>query len=559
MDLADNAEMEDYSLRYAPAAFRRWSPWMVFLSCMVGLSAMAGYALDATFVDAYGFGNTLLGFVVAGLVTLPLMLVIAFAIARKHVDIDLLTRGSGFGYLGSTLTSLVYATYTLIFLAYEGAIMAQAVTALTHLDIHVSYVLVAVVMVPLTLYGMTFSAKFQAWTWPLWLVLIGIAVVAAATAPGAGHHMVAPVTVGPASATQLSVLAVFTIAAAELSLAAQVGEQGDYLRLMPDPADSARGRRRWRLAVIFGGPGLMLFAVIIFFASTLLVGYASTKLGPAQVTMPVDLFTAVYQRVTGSHTAALILSGLLVILAQIKINIMNTYSGSLSWSNFFSRLLHRHPGRAAWVFLQVGLALVLMEVNVFTHIVTVLAWYANIGIAWIAAMGSDLVVNRRWLKLGPPQLVFHRGHLYNVNPVGFGSMIAASAVSMIAYYGVFGRTAVTFSPFFSLVIAFVLPPAIALATRGRWYVARTSELPADAAELPCTVCAGSYDITDMATCPHHGGTICSLCCSTDGACHDMCKPSAWRPTPLPAPRLRPSAAPAPVSAPATSTTSTEVA
>jgi hypothetical protein len=30
---------------------------------------------------------------------------------------------------------------TLIFLGYEGAIMAQAVTALTHLDIHVSYVL----------------------------------------------------------------------------------------------------------------------------------------------------------------------------------------------------------------------------------------------------------------------------------------------------------------------------------------------------------------------------------------------------------------------------------
>src|ERR1700733_3876681 len=243
MDLAENAQMEDYSLRYAPAAFRRWSPWMVFLSCMVGLSAMAGYALDATFVDAFGFGNTLLGFVVAGLVTLPLMLVIAFAIARKHVDIDLLTRGSGFGYLGSTLTSLVYATYTLIFLGYEGAIMAQAVTALTHLDIHVSYVLVAVVMIPLTLYGMTFSAKFQAWTWPLWLVLLAVSFVSAATAPGAGHHMVAPVTEGPAGMTGLSVIAVFTIAAAELSLAAQVGEQGDYLRLMPDPADGKRGRR----------------------------------------------------------------------------------------------------------------------------------------------------------------------------------------------------------------------------------------------------------------------------------------------------------------------------
>ena len=543
MDLAENAQMEDYSLRYAPAAFRRWSPWMVFLSCMVGLSAMAGYALDATFVDAFGFGNTLLGFVVAGLVTLPLMLVIAFAIARKHVDIDLLTRGSGFGYLGSTLTSLVYATYTLIFLGYEGAIMAQAVTALTHLDIHVSYVLVALVMIPLTLYGMTFSAKFQAWTWPLWLVLIGVAFVSAATAPGAGHHMVAPVTEGPAGMTGLSVIAVFTIAAAELSLAAQVGEQGDYLRLMPDPADGKRARRRWRLAVILGGPGLMLFAVIIFFASTLLVGYASTKLSATQVTMPVDLFTAVYQRVTGNHTAALILSALLVILAQIKINIMNTYSGSLSWSNFFSRLLHRHPGRAVWVFLQVGLALVLMELNVFTHIVTVLAWYADIGIAWIAAMGSDLVINKRWLKLSPPELVFHRAHLFNVNPVGFGSMVVAGAVSMVAYYGVFGATAAALSPFFALGIAVVLPPVIALATRGGWYVARTSDLPADATELPCTVCGGSYDTVDMATCPHHGGTICSLCCSTEGTCHDMCKPSAWRPVMLPAPALRPELSP----------------
>jgi purine-cytosine permease-like protein len=513
---------------------------MVFLSCMVGLSAMAGYALDATFVDEFGFGNTLLGFLVAAVATLPLMFVIVFAIAiaRKHVDIDLLTRGSGFGYLGSTLTSLVYATYTLIFLAYEGAIMAQAVTALTHLDIHISYVLVAVVMIPLTLYGMSFSAKFQAWTWPLWVALIVLAIVSAATAPGAGHHMVAPSTLPPGLAG-VTAIAVFTVAAAELSLAAQVGEQGDYLRLMPDPGDSKRSRNRWRLAVIFGGPGLMLFAVVIFFASTLLVGYASTKLAPGQVTMPVDLFTAVYQRVTGNHTAALVLAGVLVILAQLKINIMNTYSGSLSWSNFFSRLLHRHPGRAAWVFLQVGLALVLMEVNVFTHIVTALAWYANIGIAWIAAMGSDLVINKRWLKLSPPDLVFHRAHLFNVNPVGFGSMIVAGAVSMAAYYQAFGPTAAAMSPFFALGIALALPPVLAAATKGRWYVARTSELPADVGELPCTVCAGSYDVVDMATCPHHRGTICSLCCSIEGGCHDACKPNAWRPVALPEPRLRP--------------------
>jgi purine-cytosine permease-like protein len=527
MGLADNPHMEDYSLRYTPASFRKWSPWMVFLSCLVGISAMAGYALDAAFVNAFGFANALIGFLVAAAVTLPLTLVIAFAITRRHVDIDLLTRGSGFGYLGSTLTSLVYATYTLIFLAYEGAIMAQAVTALTHLDLHLSYVVVSAVMIPLTLYGMTFSSKFQAWTWPLWIALIGLAIGTAATAPDAGHNMVHPATVSPAGLAGLTVLAVFTIAAAQLSLATQVGEQGDYLRLMPDPTPKNRGR--WRLAVIMGGPGFALFAVGIFFASTLLVGYAATKLGPSQVAVPVDLFTAVYERLTGNHTVALVLAGVLVLLSQIKINIMNTYSGSLSWSNFFSRLLHRHPGRAAWVFLQVGLALVLMELDIFSHIVEVLAWYSNVGIAWIAAMVSDLVINRRLLKLAPADLVFHRAHLYNVNPVGFGSMVVAGGVSMVAYYGAFGADLAALSPFLALVLAFVLPPLVALATRGRWYVARVSELPADATELPCTVCEGSYDVSDMATCPFHGGTICSLCCSTEGKCKDACKPSAWVP------------------------------
>ncbi|HWC81858.1 MAG TPA: histidine kinase [Pseudonocardiaceae bacterium] len=528
MGLSDNPQMEDYSLRYTPSAFRTWSPWMVFLSCLVGLSAMAGYALDAAFVNAFGFGNALLGFLVASVLTLPLMLVIAFAIARNHIDIDLLTRGSGFGYLGSTLTSLVYATYTLIFLAYEGAIMAQALTALSGLDIHLSYVIVAAVMIPLTLYGMTFSAKFQAWTWPLWVALIVLAVVSAATAPNAGQHMVHPPTAGGGGGlVGLSVLAVFTIAAAQLSLAAQIGEQGDYLRLMPDP--KAGKARRWRLAVLFGGPGMSLFAVLIFFASTLLVGYAGTKLGPAQVGVPVNLFTTVYERLTGNHTVALILSGVLVLLSQIKINIMNTYSGSLSWSNFFSRLLHRHPGRAVWVVLQVSLALVLMEVNIFAHIVTALAWYANIGIAWIAAMVSDIVLNGHVLKLRPAETEFRRAHLFNINPVGFGAMLLAGVVSMLAYYGVFGADAATFSPFFSFVVALALPPLIALATGGRWYLARVSELP-EGQELPCTVCGGSYDRSDMATCPHHGGTICSLCCSVEAACKDSCKPSAWRPT-----------------------------
>jgi purine-cytosine permease-like protein len=532
MKVAENPQMEDYSLRYTPSAFRTWSPWTVFLSCLVGLSAMAGYALDAAFVNEFGFANAVWGFVLAGVVTLPLTVVIAFAIARKHIDIDLLTRGAGFGYLGSTVTSLVYATYTLIFLAYEGAIMGQAVTALTGLDLHWSYVVVSVVMIPLTLYGMSFSSRFQAWTWPLWVVLIGVAVVTAATAPGAGAHMVHPVPLGSsgtATGLTLGFVAVMTIAAANLSLATQVGEQGDYLRLMPDP--TPRNARRWRLAVLFGGPGFALFAVLIFFASTLLVGYADTRADAATVAVPVDLFTIVYERLVGNHTAALALAGGLVLLSQIKINIMNTYSGSLSWSNFFSRVLHRHPGRAVWVVFQVALALVLMELDVFDHIVTVLAVYANIGIAWIGAMVADLVIVKRWLRIGPAYVEFRRAHLFHVNPVGFGSMVAAAGVSIAAYLGAFGPILAALAPFVSLAIALVLPPLLAVITRGAFSLARTSEFPPGTTEATCAVCDGTYDLVDMATCPFHAGAICSLCCSTEGSCHDACKPHAWLPRP----------------------------
>ncbi|RKN39037.1 hypothetical protein [Streptomyces hoynatensis] len=106
-------------------------------------------------------------------------------------------------------------------------------------------------------------------------------------------------------------------------------------------------------------------------------------------------------------------------------------------------------------------------------------------------------------------------------------------------------------PFFALVLALLLPPLTAAATRGRWYLARTSELPTDADELPCVVCGGRYHLADMATGPFHEGRICSLRCSAEGACRDACEPSPWRPPRGPVPLGMPGAAPpVPVPTPA---------
>jgi purine-cytosine permease-like protein len=518
MRLADDPVKEDYSLRYAPSAFRQWRPWQVWITAIGSLAAMAGYALAGSFALGFGFPNAIGGFALSGVIIFITALPIAYQIADKNIDIDLLTRGAGFGYLGSTVTSLVYATFTLIYLAFEGAIMAQAVTALTHIPIRISYVLVSVLIVPLVVYGMRFTAKFQAWSQPLWMALLFMGIIAVLVAPGSIHEVSRLHPAGNAGG--LTALGLFAVAAAQLSGAAQSGEQGDYLRFMPDR--TPENRRSWWAAVIFGGPGMIFIFIFAFLAGLLLTAYALPRVGMATAGEPVVMFDQAFGRIFGNNEIALILACALVILSQIKINIMNAYSGSLSWSNFFSRLLHRHPGRVVWLFLQVGLGLVIMESGIFAQIDKVLALYSNLAVAWIGCIVSDLVLNKKLLKLSPPLIEFKRAHLYNFNPVGFGSMLVSAAVSFAAYFGAFGPTLKATSSFLALGLSLVLPPVVAWATRGRYYIARSSELP-DGPELSCVGCGEAFDRIDMASCPHHGGLICSLCCSTDGGCHDRCK------------------------------------
>ncbi|HEY4389694.1 MAG TPA: hypothetical protein VGN34_35070, partial [Ktedonobacteraceae bacterium] len=212
-------------------------------------------------------------------------------------------------------------------------------------------------------------------------------------------------------------------------------------------------------------------------------------------------------------------------------NTTNAYSGSLSWSNFFSRILHRHPGRVVWLFLNVGIALLLMEMNMFAVLNTVLGFYSNVAIAWIGAVVADLVINKPILKLSPSYIEFKRAHLHTINPVGFGSMIIASIVSVIAFFGLFGPFAQAFSPFLAIIIALVLSPLLAIITKGKYYIARENTVSTEAGtgkELPvlnCMACSDDYETPDMTYCPYHKGTICSLCCTLEKNCHDMCKTS----------------------------------
>lgn len=517
-----NPVLEDYSLRYAPSSFRKWSPWAVYLSGIGGIAAMAGYAIGGSLAIQYGFQNASWAILAVSVIIFLTGWPIAYEIAKNNIDMDLLTRAAGFGYLGSTLTSLIYASFTFIYFSLEGAIMAQAITDYFHIPIFLSYLICGVVIIPLVLYGMTFLSKFQKWTQPVWLLMLIVALLGVAIHdPQSLSRWVT--FKGESSSAGFSLLMFGAAGSVLMSLVAQIGEQADYLRFMPNMTEN--NRRSWMWAVILGGPGWVLIGGAQDLMGTYLASYVAPQAGMQKANVPLTMFYYAFHAVFTQPAVALTVATILVLLSQLKINVTNAYSGSLSWSNFFSRTLHSHPGRVVWLVFQVVIGVLIMELGIFGAIDKILAFYSNVAVAWIGAVVADLVINKRLLKISPETIEFKRAHLHNFNPVGFGSMILSSAFSILAYFDVFGQLLQAYSPFLALVLSMILAPLIAVVTKAKYYIARENSFVLTEGEevAACSVCHHPFETHDLALCPFHDGPICSLCCSLEAHCHDACK------------------------------------
>jgi purine-cytosine permease-like protein len=520
-----NSEMlEDYSLRYAPRSYRKWSEFAVANTALGGIAYLADFAIGGSLAVTFGFTNAFWAILLAATVIFLTSFPIAYYSAKYSIDMDLITRGAGFGYFGGTVTSVVYASFTFIFFALEGSIMAQGLHLGLGIPLWLGYGFSALMIPPLVVFGMTLLSKMQLWTQPLWLVGMFLPfIVIAIQDPAAYSHWT---HYGGASGghAAFSFVALGAGAGIALSLIAQIGEQVDYLRFMP--ARTAESSRRWWAAVIAAGPGWVILGALKQLGGAFLAFYIVGKVGSAVATQPVEQFLAGFDQFL-PYGVALGIAVFFVVLSQVKINVTNAYSGSLRWTNFFSTALRWYPGRVYFVFFNVAIALVLMEANMFSFLNNLLGFYSNVAIAWIGAVVADLVINKPLLKTSPSFIEFKRAHLPMFNPIGFGAMTVASAASIAAYFGAFGPTLDAWSPFLALTIAMVLSPVLSILLRGRsCYVAREpSVAPAERStvHVQCSVCSEHYEMPDVALCPFHAGPICSLCCTLERSCKDVCK------------------------------------
>ena len=519
-----NETMEDYSLRYAARSFRRWSPFVIANTALGGISFLALEAIGGAITLNYGFSNAFPAILIVCLIVFITNLPIAYYSSRYNVDMDLLTRGAGFGYIGSTITSLIYAGFTFIFFALEAAIMAQALEIYFGLPIVIGYITSSIVIIPITFFGVTWISQLQLITQPVWVVML--------VAPFVFIFYKEPEVLSQwihfagarGDAFEFSYLQFGAATGVLFALVVQIGEQVDYLRFLPDKTD--KNRFSWWGTVICAGPGWIIIGGLKILAGSLLAVIAvGAGLAFSNAVEPIHMYIKAYEYVSDDPWIVLTAAALFVLISQVKINVTNAYAGSLAWSNFYSRVTHYHPGRVVWLIFNILISLLLMLMGVFETLETVLAIYSILAIAWIGAIFADLIVLKP-LGISPAFIEFKRAYLYNVNPVGCGAMAIASVIALAAFAGTLGAVAEAYSAPLSLGTSFFAAIVIGVATQGRYYIARNNPLADESASsetIQCVICSYSYETQDMAQCPFYEGPICSLCCSLDAHCHDVCK------------------------------------
>lgn len=519
--LVANETLEDYALRYAPRSFRKWSEFQVANTAFGSTSFLVLEAIGGFLSINYGFTNACWAILVVGLVIFITSLPISYYAARHHIDIDLLTRAAGFGYIGSTVTSLIYASFTFTLFALEASIMSLALELYLQIPLAYAHVISALVVIPLVTFGITTISRMQLWTQPLWLALLIAPYLAVMSQEPEALLTLSSYLWIAGSGQGFDWLMFGGAATVAFSMVAQIGEQVDFLRFLPDMTPN--NRWRWWTALLTAGPGWIGFGVIRQLAGALLAHLAIRHgIEPSHAHEPTQMYLVAYKHLFDDPAWALAATTLFVALSQIKINVTNAYAGSLAWSNFFSRLTHSHPGRVVWLLFNVLIALLLMEFGVFGALEKVLGLFSNMSIAWISTVAAELMINKP-LGLSPKNIEFKRAYLPDLNPVGLFATFFASLISILAYVGLFGATPKAFSAFIALGLAFLLVPLIAWLTQGKHYLARDSLRHNSQAKSRCSICENEFEHEDVAYCPAYAGSICSLCCTLDARCLDNCK------------------------------------
>ena len=441
-------QIESFAIERVPAS-QRWPIPAISLVLLGNATAMFFFSFGAQQVFLVGWPEVLapiayffFGAVLIGTLTMRVA-------SREGLSQNLLSRGLGFGSRGSAVTSFIYAINYIYYFLFEGTIVTHAIAL--HFDVEINslggiaiFAAVGLFTIALVWRGMYAMSRLQAWGFPIFVVLLAVALWELAS----DHTPVGPSEWHATGAAGWAAMwSAFSLANGQMIFQGLMAT--DYGRF------AARDIRYRGTSTIMLLELIPMFTVIflgVFIGASLLGEH-----GKSNAQDPGFMFVTLMGAV----------GVLFVFITQIRINVMNLYSGSIALASGFDVAAHFRPGRPWWMFLVWIVGVITYASNVINHLDTFLAIAGVLTNTWVLVILADYFVCRRWLKLGRSEEIEFREHEVRAwNPCGLISLGVAVAVGAI---GIAGAYPIYYASFLAMLIGPVLHVGITYATNGRFY------------------------------------------------------------------------------------------
>jgi purine-cytosine permease-like protein len=437
------AETDDYAVKPVPSDARL--PVANILNVTLGIAgAMVFLQIGGQMALSYGSVNAILALVYATLATGLLGTAFARVAASTGLSSNLLARGSGYGYVGAVLGSLIYASSFIVLAAIEGSIMAHAIYSfLPIIPLPLVMVAIGLMIIPLNWYGMASLNRLQKYSLPFHFLLLVSAIVMALNRPAVsiGNWL----TFLPAGQRVGGISLLTCIGILNGIVGVQSILTADFARFI-------KAGDKKRAAILVG----FVPQIASFFVMGLAGIWLTLRFGEANPGVYMVMLMA------GGGAAY-------TVLSQLRINLINIYSSSLSLASFFSQSLHFEPGRVFWVCLSAIAALAAMLLNVLDHIGPVLNFQGVCMFAWAASMLTDIWVVKRLLGMGPREIEHDHTKLRAWNPVGICALVSGSIAGTYCALIAPNPVMTAASSFIASGVAFVVHVSLAVMTRGRFH------------------------------------------------------------------------------------------
>jgi cytosine permease len=445
-------QIESFATERVPASLR-WPIPAISLVLLGNATAMFFFSFGAqqTFLVGWPWMLLPIGYFFFGAVLIG-MLTMEVA-SREGLSQNLLSRGLGFGSRGAAVTSFIYAVNYIYYFLFEGTIVTHAISIYFGVPINsiggiAIFALVGVFTLGLVWRGMHAMSFLQSWGFPIFVLLLAWGLFQL----GTNHN---PVGVSGWNATQP-----LTLAAIMNALSFANGQMIFQGLMATDYGRFADQKIRYR-----GTASIMLLELIPMFTVIFLGAFIGSTL-LHELTGPSAQSNAQDPGFMFVHLMGWV-GVLFVLLTQIRINVMNLYSGSIALAAGFEVAAHFKPGRPWWMFLVWFFGVVFYVTNVINHLGTFLAIAGVLTNTWVLIILADYFICRRMLNLGRDENIeFHEKDVRRWNPCGLislGVAVLVGALGIVEVYPIY------YASFAAMILGPILHVLLTVATKGKYY------------------------------------------------------------------------------------------